>query len=380
MITEYININAYFDYSVFIQGTNKAVQNKDLSQIFPPSIAQFELSSEKTIPIPSKVLEIYAQYRPTPIFRAKNFERAIGTTCEIYVKDESTNPMGNHKINSAYLISHLCNNDGFETISTETTGNWGIALAIAAYQQGVNSISFIDSISLRERPKIKSLIEQLGGNTVIVDSKMDSENLLELSADAAIRSTRRMKRAVYIFGSVYGYFVIPQTIIGLEAKKQLVAINRYPDFIIGSCGGGANFLGTTAAFLVDRLANQNQTKFISAESELCPILSKGRWGKHSIDNIGYYPSLLTYGLDSMQKGDYIGGLGSTIVASAVAHFHRRGLIDEQMLSSVKAQRAASLFFDSEGRKVALETAYQLAATINVAKFFQNKIILVNISA
>lgn len=377
---EYVNINSYFDYELVDPKTKKLFRINELSNVFPESIAELELSTKKVIKIPKKVLDTYSKFRPTPLFRAKNFEKAIGTNCEIYIKDEGSTPTGNHKVNSAYLIAYLCKKDGVKTITTETTGNWGIALAIADKKFGLKTICFIDYESNKKRPDRKKVMEKLGAEVIVVNQNKKYKDLLTLSADAALKYTKKLKNAAYIFGSVYGYFVITQSIISLEAKEQLKKLGKYPDIVIGSCGGGANLLGISAAFIVDILEKDKKIEIFSAESENCPILTKGIRGLYSIDTLRKFPLLNTYGLKSISDKEYIGGLGSTIVASAVSYFHLKRIIKAETFSAEEAKNAAELFHKTENKWVALETGYQLAGVIKKAKQNQGKIILVNISS
>lgn len=382
MIKKFLNLKHYCPVDLHDPVSGKEINLDTLSEVIPPSLARLELSRDKYIEIPEELWPVYESYRPTSIFRAKKFEQAIGTDCEIYIKDEGESPTKNHKANSAFLIAYLCKKDGIDTITTETTGNWGIALAMAGNKFGVKTVCFMDYESHRKRPDRKSLMEKFGAEVIIVNPKKDEKvkGLLSLSADAAIEYTKKIKNARYIFGSVYGYFIIPQSIIGLEIKEQLSAMEKYPDIVIGSCGGGANLLGTSAIFLADILDDKRKTKIISAEAATCPILSEGRIGMFSIDNLKYYPLMKTYGIDGLKKGNYIGGLGSTIVASPVAYFHGRGLIEVDQFSSNEAKNAAELFFKSENRFVALETGYAIASVIKQARINSKKIIVVNISS
>jgi tryptophan synthase beta chain len=379
MIETYLNINAFYDYRLFHAGVPVSQLQGNFGSL-PRALSAFELSRSITIPIPADVLRVYSRFRPTPLFRAIHFERAIGTDCEIYVKDESGTPTGNHKANSAYLAAYLCKDEGLETLTTETTGNWGVALAIAATEYGMHSVSFLDTVSNTSRPTAASIIESHGGRVVIVKQDNWHQDLLTLSADAAIAATSELDKAAYIFGSVYGYFVVPQSVMGLEAKNQLASLGKYADVIIGSCGGGANLLGIAAPFLVDKLLTGSRCHVVSAESNHCPVMSCGEFGLHSIDSNGHYPSLETYGLPGLLGDEYIGGLGSTIVASAAAHFHQLGLIEPQVFTSSEAVQAARLFESTEGIRVALETAYQLAAVVRTGRQAHQKIILVNISS
>ena len=382
MLNKFLNLKAYHQSDLFDPLKGRELSLDDLSRVLPPSLAELEFSKEKFIDIPREIAEIYATYRPTPLFRAKKFEKAIGTNCEIYIKNEGAAPTGNHKANSAYLIAYLCQRDGVKTIATETTGNWGLALAMAGRQFGVKVICFLDYESHIERPNRKSLMEHLGAQVVVVEPRDNQrvKDLLTLSANAAIRFTKQSRGVFYIFGSVYSYFIIPQSVLGLEIKDQLVRLNKYPDIVIGACGGGANLLGTAAAFIADIIDMKKNTRIVSAEAECCPILSQGRMGLYSIDSLKYYPLLKTYGIDELKSDGYVGGLGSTIVASSVAFFHSRGIIEVNKFSSAEAKTAAEMFYKSEGVLVALETGYTIAAIIKQARENDNKVIVANISS
>jgi tryptophan synthase beta chain len=375
LLTSYLNLNAYFDYRLI--GT---MRSGSADYVIPQSLAQFDVDRRTKIPIPPEVLGIYSRFRPTRLFRACRLEAALNVDCEIYVKDESATPTGNHKANSAYFIAELCRREGIRTLTTETTGNWGIALAMAAAEAGLCSISFLDSTSNARRPGTADAIRAHGGRVVIVQPDERHHDLLTLSADAAIQATKCLDGAAYVFGSVYGYFVVPQSIMGLEARQQLSLLGKYPDVVVGSCGGGANLLGIAAPFIEDILTTGHGPRIISAESENCPILSRGQFGVHGIDSFGHYPCIETYGLAGLYDTEYIGGLGSTVVAAAAAHFHRRGIIEPRSFNSRQALAAAKLFERTEGLRVALETAYQLAAITEHPRSIARKTVLVNVSS
>jgi len=382
MVDKFLNLRGYHQSDLFHPLNGKAMNLDDLSRVLPPTLAELELSTEKYIDIPKAVADIYSTYRPTPLFRAREFEKAINTSCEIYIKDEGATPTGNHKANSAYLIAYLCKKDGVRAIATETTGNWGTALAMAGKEFGIKVLCFLDYESHLKRPDRKSLMEKFGAEVIVVEPEKDEKlkDLLTLSANAAIEFTKRSRGVYYIYGSVYNYFTIPQSIIGLEVKSQLLGLDRYPDIVIGSCGGGANLLGTAGAFLADIVDEKRNTRIVSAEAKSCPILSKGKIGLYSIDTQRYYPLLNTYGIDGLMADSYIGGLGCTVVASSVAFFHSQGMIEVNQFSSEEAKKAAEIFYESEGRLVALETGYTVAAIIKQAQENDNKIIVANISS
>ncbi len=382
MLDKFLNLKAYHQSDLFDPLTEQEMNLKELSRVLPHSLAKLELSRKKYIEIPKEISDIYSTYRPTPLFRARKFEKSLDTSCEIYIKNEGTAPTGNHKANSAYLITYLCKKDGIKLITTETTGNWGRALAMAGKHFGVKVICYLDYESHMERPNRKSMMEELGAQVVIVQPHDGHKvkDLLTLSADAAIEFTKKSKGIYYIFGSVYSYFIVPQSVIGLEIKSQLKKLDKYPDIVIGACGGGANLLGTAAAFLADVLDEKNNTRIVSAEAESCPILSEGKMGLYSIDSMKYYPLIKTYGIEQLKEDKYIGGLGSTVVASSVAFFHSKGLIDVNRFNTEEAKRAAQLFYKSEGILVALETGYTIAAIIKQARENENKVIVANISS
>lgn len=382
MVGRYLNLKAYHQSDLFHPCGEKEMGLDDLSEILPPSLAKLELSKDKYIDIPEEISDTYSTFRPTPLTRVRELERAIDTSCEIYVKDEGQTPTGNHKANSAYLIAFLCKRDGVAAIATETTGNWGIALAMAGRRFGVEVVCFLDHESHAQRPDRKSAMEELGAEVVVVQPRENQKtrDLLTLSADAAIEFTKQSRGVYYVFGSVYGYFVIPQSVIGLETKNQLEKLNRYPDVVVGTCGGGASLLGTAAVFLADIVDENRGTKIVSAEAESCPVLSEGSMGLYSIDTQQYYPMLKTYGIDELKNGGYVGGLGCTVIASSVAFFHSQGMIDVNRFSADDASSAAETLHKSEGMLVALESGYTVAAVIKQARENDNKVIVANVSS
>lgn len=379
MVERFLNVNSFFPYELYTR-IGEPFGYEHLSDVLSPSVAEFESCRERYIQIPDPVLDLYSDFRPTSLLRAERFEEAVGTDCEIYVKNEGECPSGTHKMNSACMIAHLLDSDGIQTVTTETTGNWGVALAHACREFSLDSICFIDAESNNYRPYTRAMIEKQGSRVWIVHNRNDDADLLRLSADAALQYTENMDGAVYVFGSVFGYFLIPQSIVGLEAKEQLEAIDRYPDMVIGSCGGGANLMGLSGVFIEDAVCDNHPTELYSFESEDCPILAQGRMGLFSIDSLGRFPFLRTYGLEAISPGEYIGGLGSTIVASSVAYFHSEGVIKSEQLNSSEARRAARIFFETEGIPVAVESGYQLAGAVKKAVSNHGKIILTNISS
>lgn len=380
-VRQYVNIQSACEPSILSRGSGSSIQLDELARVLPRSIAEFELLRDSHVDIPAPVLKIYSRFRPTPLKRAAVLEQAIGTSCEIYYKDEGQTPSGTHKSNSAYLIAYLCARDGFRTIATETTGSWGVALAQAAREFGLRCVCFIDEVSNRKREGLKRTLEDLGAEVVVVECADTTSDYLTITANAAIEYVRGKDDATYIFGSIFGYFIIPQSLIGLEARLQLASLGKYPDVVIGSCGGGANFLGTCAPFLLDRLQGRADISFIAAEAESAPILSRGERGIFSIDELRYYPPLRTCGLPIMgAEGEYVGGLGSRVVASAVAELHTQGVVEVMTVGCHEAVAAGRLFHQTEAQWIALESSYTLAAAIRKAKSVESKCLLLNLSS
>jgi tryptophan synthase beta chain len=375
-VTDLINLSAYCGSNVLDPLTEEPIAEAALAKVFPESLAALELSTRPTVRIPEDLVDAYASYRPSPMFEAKRFAAALRVDAQILVKDEGATPSGNHKMNSAMWIAYHCARDGISTITTETTGNWGTALALAASRFGVRVICFMDQQSADARPDREELMRRAGADVIVVGSDEEYDPLV-LSANRAVSYTREQPDARYVFGSVYNYFITPQTVTGIEAREEMG--DDGPDVVVGSCGGGANLLGIAGAFLVDAMESGTGPEVVCAEAEQCPIVSAGKPGLYSIDDQDYYPKLRTYGLDRLLGNEYIGGLGSTLVAAAVARLHQEGLIQTLTLPADEAASAARLFAETEGRRVALETGYQLAAVAAVARDRGGGRILVNCS-
>ncbi len=379
MIAETVfNLYHQFPGRVLDPVTGSPVSLERLAQVLPPSLAEMELDTRPELPIPADLRAVFAEYRPTPVFEARRFADAIGGDCQVLVKDEGKTASGNHKMNSALWIAYHCARDGVRTITTETTGNWGMALALAGQRFGVHVVCFLDKRSATARPDREELMRRAGAEVIVVGGDDDEFDPLVLSANEAVSYTKDRGDASYIFGSVYNYFILPQTMTGVEARAELG--DAQPDVVVGSCGGGANLLGIAAPYLAARIEDGSGAEVLCAESELCPIVSKGVLGRYSIDDQDHYPKLVTYGLDRLLGSAYIGGLGSTIVAAPVAAFHQAGALRTAEFSADDAAGAAELFERTEGRRVALETGYQLAGVIQEAQRRPGARILVNVSS
>lgn len=394
MVAEYFNPGSLLDVPVLFDEERRKATCEYIARVFGESIGGMESSREQYVPIPEEVLSVYRTYRPTPLVRACDLEKALGVSGRIYYKNEGLNPTGTHKPNSALLLAYACKKDGFSTITTETSGNWGIALGYAVMAFGIEGICFLDRESHEHRPDRKGLMEEAGCKVVITPSRETaagrailekdpgSKGSLVLSADEAIEYAAENPGAIYLFGSVFNYFTLPQSVMGLEAKAQLAELGEKVDYVVGSCGGGANLLGLSGVFLSDVLRGDDEVKVVSAESTVCPILSKGELGYFGIDAGGRLPQIYTYGFghECIMDGEYVGGLNSNIVSPVVSRLHRDGLIEARTYSRQQALEAGKLFYEAEGFPPALESCFQIAAVCDIARETGEVVILCNVSS
>merc|ERR1719183_1649225 len=249
---------------------------------------------------------------------------------------------------------------------------------------GIDTVCFMDTESDKKRPDRKPLMESFGMKVVLVKNDPDRSDALMQSADEAVDYADRIGGS-YIFGSIYGYFTVPQTMIGIEMKAALEKLDIKADVVVGSCGGGANLLGTCSAFIADHLDGKGPApRIVSAESIQCPVVSQGVKGLYAVDTKNYYPMIETYGVSGHRSKAlgvhaYIGGMGSTVVASAVSHMHQEGILETKTFTPDQAKDTLVEFLETEGIMVALECGYQLSAVREVALEKKKQVIVVNIS-
>lgn len=386
--------------------TKEPLSADDLAHIFAAECAKQELDQiHPWIDIPEEVQERYRFYRSTPLVRAYALEEALGTPAHIYFKNESVNPLGSHKVNSAIPQCYYCKQEGVTNVTTETgAGQWGAALSYAAKTFGLECAVYQVKISMQQKPYRSSIMRTFGATVTgspsmstragkdIITADPNHPGSLGTAISEAVELATTTPNCKYTLGSVMSHVSLHQTIIGLEAEKQMAMAGEYPDTIIACFGGGSNFGGMAFPFMRHQLKGQRDdvrsTKvidFIAAEPASCPKLTKGKFEYDFGDSAGYTPLLPMYTLGHTFKPANIhaGGLryhgAGTIVSQLLKDGYMRG-VDIPQLESFDA---GMLFARTEGIIPAPESCHAIAATIREAKKCietgEEKVILFNLS-
>lgn len=378
--------------------TRQPASAADLSCIFPKGIIEQEMSTERYIEIPKEVLEKYKLMRTTPLYRAYNLEKALGTPARIYYKYEGANPSGSHKLNSAVAQAYFNKEAGIKKLTTETgAGQWGTALSIASQFYGLECQVYMVKVSYNQKPYRKSIMQTFGANVVASPSNLtqagrdilaqnpDSLGSLGIAISEAVEVAMQNKDTNYALGSVLNHVILHQTIIGQEAKKQMEIVDEYPDIVIGCNGGGSNFCGISFPFLKDKIEGRTNTRFVAVEPLACPKLTRGQYAYDFGDVAGKTPltKMYTLGHDFMPSGIHAGGLryhGDSALLSQVYH---DGLIEAAAVGQTDVFEAALLFAKNEVIVPAPESAHAICQAINEAnrckETGEEKVILFNLS-
>lgn len=362
----------------------KPVSPEQLAAVFPMNLIEQEMSSERWIDIPGEVLSILYRWRPSPLHRAFGLERALGTPARIYYKDESVSPAGSHKPNTAVAQAYYNKIAGIKKLTTETgAGQWGSALSFACAQFGLECKVYMVRSSYEQKPYRKYMMQTWGGSCVPSPSDTTEAGRAILRADPSspgslgIAISEAVEAAVsdrsgetrYALGSVLNHVMLHQTIIGLEAKKQLAKFGeKGADRIIACVGGGSNFAGLAFPFLADKIAGAD-IEIIPVEPTSCPSLTKGTYAYDLGDVAGMTPYLPMYTLGHgfMPHAMHAGGLryhGMSPLVSQAAH---EGLLSPRSVPQLECFQAAVSFARAEGIIVAPETSHAIAQVIREAK-------------
>jgi len=357
--------------------TKRPVGPDDLVPLFPMALIQQEVSAERYIDIPEEVQQAYRIWRPTPLMRATNLEKALGTDCKIYYKYEGTSPSGSHKPNTAIPQAYYNKQAGVKRIITETgAGQWGTALSFACSQFGIDCEVYMVRISFDQKPYRKILMNtfgakvhasptnhtQAGRNALAANP--DTPGSLGLAISEAIEVAVGDDQTKYALGSVLNHVLLHQTIIGQEAKKQLEYTGDYPDIIIAPLGGGSNFAGLAFPFIKDKIAGKAM-RCIAVEPASCPKLTKGKFMYDFGDTQGYTPLLPMYTLGHTftPAAIHAGGLryhGASVLCSQLL---KDGLIEAQAIQQLECFEAGVLFAKAEGIVPAPEANHGIAQVI-----------------
>ena len=363
-------------------GTRKPLTVDEMSGLFNRACSEQELNTtDRWIDIPEEVRNQYKNYRSTPLVRAYGLEKALDTPAHIYFKNESVSPVGSHKLNSALAQAYYCKKEGITNITTETgAGQWGAALSYAAKVFGLDLAVFMVKVSYNQKP-YRRLIMQTYGAQVIASPSMGTragkniltanptyQGSLGTAISEAVELAMQTPNCKYVLGSVLNHVTLHQTVIGLEAEKQMAMAGEYPDMVIGCFGGGSNFGGISFPFMRHNLCDGKKTVFMAAEPASCPKLTRGVFQYDFGDEAGYTPLLpmFTLGHDFAPAHIHAGGLryhgAGTIVSQLIKDGYMKG-VDSPQLESFQA---ATLFAQVEGIIPAPESAHAIAATIREA--------------
>jgi len=363
-------------------GTKKPLSPEDLYPIFCEECANQELNyTDRYIDIPEEVRDVYRNYRCTPLVRAFGLEKALDTPAHIYFKNESVSPVGSPKLNSAIAQAYYCKQQGVTNITTETgAGQWGAAMSYAAKFFGLELAVYMVKISYEQKPYRKSIMQSYGATVIASPSmstkagkKIITENpnymgSLGTAISEAIELATTTPNCKYVLGSVLSHVSLHQTVIGLEAKKQMEMAGEYPDIVIACFGGGSNFSGLAFPFMEDTLTKGKKTRFIAAEPASCPKLTRGKFMYDFGDEAGYTPLLPMYTLGHSFAPAHIhaGGLRYHGAGTIVSQLLKDGLMEATDIKQLDSFKAAMLFAKAEGIIPAPESAHAIAATINEA--------------
>lgn len=363
--------------------TKQALKAEDLYPLFSKAAADQELNTtDQWIEIPEEVRDMYRIWRPTPLVRARGLEKLLDTPAHIYFKNESVSPVGSHKLNSAIAQAYYCKQEGVTNITTETgAGQWGAALSLAAKHFGLELAVYMVKISYNQKPYRRSIMQTYGAEVIsspsmstkagrkIITDNPNYQGSLGTAISEAVELAMSTPNCKYVLGSVLNHVALHQTVIGLEAEKQMEMAGEYPDMVIACFGGGSNFSGLAFPFLRHKLnGNRPDTQFIAAEPASCPKLTRGIFEYDFGDEAGYTPliPMYTLGHNFRPANIHAGGLRYHGGGAIISQLKYDGLVDAVDIPQLETFKAATIFARSEGIIPAPESSHAIAATINEA--------------
>lgn len=381
--------------------THQPLTPEDLYPIFAKELCRQELNqTDRWIEIPDAVREMYKYYRSTPLVRATGLEKALGTPAHIYFKNESVSPMGSHKLNSAIPQAYYCKEEGVTNITTETgAGQWGASLAYAASLFGLEAAVYQVKISYEQKPYRRSIMQTFGAQVTpspsmstragkdILTAHPHHQGSLGTAISEAVELAMTTPNCKYTLGSVLSHVSLHQTVIGLEAEKQMEMAGEYPDIVIACFGGGSNFGGLAFPFMRHRYEGTapKATRFIAAEPASCPKLTRGEFRYDFGDEAGLTPLLpmFTLGHNFTPANIHAGGLRYHGAGVIVSQLLKDKLMEAVDIDQLESFAAGTLFARAEGIIPAPESCHAIAATIKEAQKCketgEEKVILFNLS-
>ena len=363
--------------------TFKPCTADDLRPVFCDELIEQELdNTNKFIEIPEEIRDFYKMYRPSPLTRAYNLEKALGTPAEIYYKFEGTNTSGSHKLNSAVAQVYYAKQQGLTHLTTETgAGQWGASMAMAAKHFGLELAVYMVKVSYNQKPYRRSIMQTFGAEVIaspsmstragrdIITKHPNYQGSLGTAISEAVELAMQTPNCKYVLGSVLNHVMLHQTVIGLEAEKQMEMAGEYPDVVIACFGGGSNFSGIAFPFLRHKLTQGKDIRIVAAEPASCPKLTRGQFQYDFGDEAGYTPLLpmFTLGHNFAPANIHAGGLRYHGAGSIVSQLKKDGLMDAVDIQQLETFNAATLFARSEGIIPAPESSHAIAAAIREAE-------------
>lgn len=360
--------------------TRQPIGPQDLAPLFPMELIRQEVATERWIDIPDEVLNIYRLWRPTPLFRAHRLESALQTPARIYYKYEGVSPAGSHKPNTSVPQAYYNKREGVKRLATETgAGQWGSALALACSLFGLECTVYMVKVSYHQKPYRRSLMEVWGARVIpspsertnagrtILQANPDSPGSLGIAISEAVEDAATHEDTKYSLGSVLNHVLLHQTVIGLEARKQMALAGDYPDIIVGCCGGGSNFAGISFPFIQDVINGKN-IRVIAVEPTACPTLTRGKFTYDFGDTARLTPlvKMYTLGHTFVPAGIHAGGLRYHGDSPLVSQLYHDGIIEAAAVGQTAVFRAAVTFARHEGILPAPESAHAIKVVLDEA--------------
>ena len=362
--------------------TGEPIGPEALARIFPMELIKQEVSRERWIPIPEEVRDVYRLWRPTPLYRATRLEKFLKTPAKIYYKWEGVSPPGSHKPNTAVAQAYYNMKEGVKRLTTETgAGQWGSALAFGTMLFGLKCMIYMVKVSYEQKPYRRIMMETWGAECIpspsdrtqygrkVLQEDPKCPGSLGIAISEAIEDAATHDDTKYSLGSVLNHVLLHQTVVGLEAKRQLEIAGDYPDVVFGCVGGGSNFSGLVFPFLADKLTGRKpELRAVSCEPKACPTLTKGPYMYDFGDTAATTPLLKMYtlGHSFVPPPIHAGGLRYHGDAPLLCKLTRDGYMEAAAYHQNEVFDAAQLFAKTEGFLIAPETAHCVKATIDEA--------------
>jgi tryptophan synthase beta chain len=362
-------------------GTKRPAGPEDMDPIFPRSLIEQEMSTDREIEIPDPVREAYRMWRPTPLYRARGLEKALDTPAKIFYKYEGVSPAGSHKPNTAVAQAFYNKDAGIKRISTETgAGQWGSALSIAGALFDLHIKVFMVRVSFEQKPYRKAFMQSYGAECVpspseetdsgraVLEVEPNTTGSLGIAISEAVEVAAKNEDTKYALGSVLNHVLLHQSVIGLEAQEQMELAGCAPDVVVGCTGGGSNFAGIVFPFLGAQLRGGSAVRIVACEPTACPTLTRGKFS-YDFGDTGHLTPLMkmhTLGSAFIPPGFHAGGLRYHGMAPLVSHALDQGYIEPRAYHQSQCFEAGLTFARSEGILPAPEANHAVKGAIDEA--------------